>query len=175
MKLPHFTYHPDPVATGMFISKEAVCPCCEKPTEIVYASQPYCVDEVEDLCPWCIADGSAAEKYEATFVDDLPLVEAELDEEIIEAVTCRTPGYISWQQEAWLTCCGDACEFHGDLEKAELAILPEDTISEFRDEHEIDEELWKSLQAHYEPKGSPAIYKFVCRHCRKVHLGFDYD
>jgi uncharacterized protein CbrC (UPF0167 family) len=172
---PKFTYHPDPIATGALKRKAARCPCCEKTTDFVYGRSPYCTDEVEDLCPWCIADGSAARKFDASFVDDHPLAQAGLKSEIIDEVAHRTPGYISWQQESWLTCCEDACEFHGDLRKEELPILPADTLVAFRTEHRIDDRVWEQLLESYEPGGSPSIYKFVCRHCRKIHLGFDFD
>ncbi|CTW99108.1 colicin E2 tolerance protein [Escherichia coli] len=48
-----------------------------------YSGPFYCVDEVEHLCPWCIADGSAAEKFAGSFQDDASIegVEFEYDEE----------------------------------------------------------------------------------------------
>jgi uncharacterized protein CbrC (UPF0167 family) len=175
MQIPHFTYHPDPLATGMFKHKSASCPCCEKTTPFVYAQKPYCADEVEDLCPWCIADGSAAKKFGAVFSDGRPLIKAGLKQAIVDEVVHRTPGYISWQQDSWLACCEDACEFHGDLKKEELPSLPPDTVAEFRSKNRVDDRIWTNLVAKYQPGGSPAIYKFVCRHCRKIHLGFDFD
>lgn len=173
-EIPSFTYHPDPVATGAIKRKDAACPCCSKATHYVYAKSPYCVDEVDDLCPWCIADGSAAQKFDATFIDESPLVEAGVPPKIIEEVARRTPGYISWQQDAWLSCCEDACVFHGNLRKSEMQSLPFDTIAEFRREHRVDDHIWGQLFEDYEPGGSPAIYKFVCRHCARIHLGFDF-
>ena len=68
----------------------------------------------ERICPWCIADGSAAGRFGATYTDDHPLIEAGLPESIIEEVTQRTPGYHSWQAEEWKCCCSDACEYHGN-------------------------------------------------------------
>lgn len=173
--LPRFVYHPDPIATGMVKAKDVQCPCCERKTGFAYVRNPYCEAEVEDLCPWCIADGSAAQKFDATFVDDHPLAQAGLKPEIIDEVVRRTPGYISWQQDSWLVCCNDACEFHGDLKKEEMTSLPHETIAEFKKEHRVDDRIWGELLDDYSPGGSPAIYKFVCRHCRKIHLGFDFD
>lgn len=175
MSLPHFKYHPDPVATGMIERKTAICPCCERTTEYVYATIPYCVDEIENLCPECIADGSATKKFKASFADGHPLSRAGLAKEIIEEVIFRTPGFISWQQEVWLACCNDACEFHGHLRRDEFLNLPPEIIAKFRTEHRIDDKLWKILSSSYRPGGSLAIYKFVCRHCRTLRLGFDMD
>ncbi len=54
-----------------------------KQTSVYYSGPFYCVDEVEHLCPWCIADGSAAEKFAGSFQDDASIegVEFEYDEE----------------------------------------------------------------------------------------------
>lgn len=56
--LPHFIYHPDPLATGSFVEGEAkVCPSCGKESNVYYALRPYSIEEVEHLCPTCIANG----------------------------------------------------------------------------------------------------------------------
>ena len=69
--IPVFKYHPDPFATGVFreLEEPAACPCCGKETDVVYEGPFYCVDEVEHLCPGCIASGAAAEKYDGEFQD----------------------------------------------------------------------------------------------------------
>jgi uncharacterized protein CbrC (UPF0167 family) len=176
MSLPHFTYHPDPLATGMIEKKDAICPCCEGKTEYVYVGIPYCVEEIENLCPDCIASGKAAEKFGAEFCDNVPLVRAGLRSEIVDEVVFRTPGFFSWQQEKWLACCDDACEFHGNLECEEFRNLSSENVQRFRGEHPyIDDRLWNDLLLNYQPKGNVGIYKFVCRHCRRIRLGFDFD
>lgn len=69
--LPQFKYHPKPLETGAFEQDKTVeCDCCEQQTSVYYSGPFYCVDEVEHLCPWCIADGSAAEKFAGSFQDD---------------------------------------------------------------------------------------------------------
>lgn len=61
--LPHFLYHPDPLATGSFVEGEAkLCPSCGKESNIYYDLIPYCIDNIENLCPFCIANGQAAKK-----------------------------------------------------------------------------------------------------------------
>jgi uncharacterized protein CbrC (UPF0167 family) len=57
------------------------------------------------------------------FSDDHPLAQAGVPDEVIEEVARRTPGYNSWQQEVWLSCCDDACQFHGDAARSELQAL----------------------------------------------------
>ena len=59
--LPHFIYHPDPLATGSFVEGEAkLCPSCGKESNIYYDLIPYCIEDIEYLCPMCIANGLAA-------------------------------------------------------------------------------------------------------------------
>jgi uncharacterized protein len=173
MKIPHFKYHPDPIRTGALESRSVICQCCNKHTEIAYAMQPYGETDVDDLCPQCIADGSAAQKFNVYFSDDLPLISAGIKQEIIDEIIFRTPSFPSWQQEIWLSCCDDACEFHGDLERDYLLHLSSDTEKLFRDENEIGERLWGRMISSYVPGGDIAIYKFVCRHCQSVKLGLD--
>ncbi|MBW9212690.1 CbrC family protein [Trueperella sp. zg.1013] len=46
---------------------------CENKTvigRIYYSSFPYCVGEIEYLCPECIASGEAAKEFDAEFVQD---------------------------------------------------------------------------------------------------------
>ena len=94
------------------------------PRGYIYTASVYAPGWYRDcICPWCIADGSAAEKFEAMFSDDHPLAQAGVPDAVIEEVTRRTPGFNSWQQEEWLSCCGDACEFHGDAPRSELQAL----------------------------------------------------
>jgi uncharacterized protein CbrC (UPF0167 family) len=129
------------------------------------------VEEVESVCPWCIADGSAADKFDARFSDDCPLFEAGVAQEKIDIVTRRTPGYSSWQQEVWLSCCGDACVFYGDIGREELHGLPESTLAQLAEYYPRD--YLQEVIDHYQPEGSIAIYKFVCQHCGQTRLGSD--
>ncbi len=175
MEIPHFRYHPDPILTGALEYRSVICQCCHKQTQIAYAMQPYGETDIDDLCPQCIADGSAAQKFGLQFSDDLPLLRAGIRQEIIDEIIFRTPSFVSWQQEVWLSCCDDACEFRGDLEREELLNLSSDAEKLFRDEHEISEMWWKNLISNYVPGGDAAIYKFVCRHCQSVKLGLDFS
>lgn len=52
------------------MSDTAVCQGCGKARGFVYVGPVYSVEELNDaLCPWCIADGSAAEAFGASFTD----------------------------------------------------------------------------------------------------------
>lgn len=173
-ELPYFRYHPDPIATGAIELSEKVCICCDQARDYIYAAGTYAEAEIiESLCPWCIASGAAAQKFGASFSDDLPLVNAGIPQELIDEITKRTPGYVSWQSEEWLCHCGDVCEFHGDLSAEEVKTISQETIDALLALYDSEEGFWECIIKDYEPGGDPALYKFVCRHCRMVLLGWD--
>lgn len=176
MNLPAFAYHPDPVATGSVKASDALCRCCGQARGYVYTGPVYASGSYEDcICPWCIADGAAAGKFTAQFAEDGPLTEAGLPEPVIEEVTKRTPGYSSWQQEQWLSCCGDACEFHGAAPRTELQALQGETLARTLGAWEWRESEWPRFMQHYQPGGSPAVYKFRCRHCGIIKYAVDFS
>ncbi len=172
MELPKFRYHPDPIATGAIERSGILCECCGRKSGFRYALSVYSAEEVSDVCPWCIQDGSAAKKFEAIFCDDYPLIEAGLPEELVQEVSQRTPGFESWQQEVWLSHCGDACAFIGDATKEDVLALAEG-VGRVEDQNLWKPEDFRKLAEYYEPKGSPALYKFKCLHCGEILYGID--
>lgn len=108
MTLPTFKYNPDPVSLNVIKKEPTTCPVCEKERDYVYHGPFYTVEDVEGICPWCIKDGSAAKKYDGTFQDDASCDDVD-QEEYIDELIFRTPGYRGWQQEYWLSHCGDFC------------------------------------------------------------------
>jgi hypothetical protein len=173
--LPEFKYHPDPLATGAIKESDEVCDCCNQKRGYVYTSTLYSAEEIDSICPWCIADGSAANKYDGMFSDDYPLIEAGIPDGIIDEVIHRTPGFNSWQQEVWLTCCNDACAFHGDVSKKELTGMNLDSFREAFQDNRIEESFFEEFKKNYEPGGSPAIYKWVCINCKNIKYYADYS
>ena len=171
--LPEFKYHPDPLATGSIVPSEETCECCGEARGFVYCTPPYGERDIEFLCPWCIADGSADTKLGASFSDSWPLSQSGVSQKIIDEVTLRTPGYVCWQQESWVSCCDDACEFHGDAIPSELEELNEDERKRVAGEFDVPLSDFNEMLTHYAPKGSPAIYKFRCRHCGVTHYNWD--
>jgi uncharacterized protein len=171
--LPFFKYHPNPIETGRIKASDKICICCERAKGYIYTSPVYCkFDLDESICPWCITDGSAAEKFGASFNDcgDSSNIPQEIVKEILE----RTPGYESWQGNIWIYHCNDGCEFHGDLSGQEAKNLDEKTIQNFCFENGLGEADRKEIIQYYEKGGNPAIYKFVCRHCGEIKLYTDF-
>lgn len=172
--LPCFRYHPDPLATGAVVASDKACICCNQARGYIYVGPVYSTTDLdESLCPWCIADGSAATKLDASFADSYSLHQAGVPDEVIEEVSLRTPGYVSWQQEYWLSHCNDACEFHGDASIKDVETVSQETKRCWLEEYKQDEAGWKLATEGYQPGGDSALYKFVCRHCGKVLFGWD--
>jgi uncharacterized protein CbrC (UPF0167 family) len=133
----------------------------------------YAKDELrEAFCPWCIATGAAAEKFDAMFSDDDPLLHSGLDQEIVMEVTRRTPGFIGWQQETWLAHCGDACAFLGDASHEDL--LTEEARTQLAGADGVPVERWANFVEAYCPGGNPAVYVFECVACRTRRFSMDF-
>jgi uncharacterized protein len=166
MVLPRFTYHPDPLSTGSIVQTDEMCECCGEARGYKYAASMYARDRPKCVCPWCIADGGAARKFDGSFLDDQPLVQAGVPESVIDEVCFRTPGYASWQQQIWQSHCGDACEFHGDAVESEIRELDGEPLFVFLDRNGVKPELWTLIRDNYVAAGDTSIFKFVCRKCR---------
>jgi hypothetical protein len=174
--MPVFKYHPDPIATGAVAESGDMCACCGKPRGFVYEAAVYGEKDIGGaICPWCIADGSAAAKFGATFSDDEPLLDAGVKPAIVEEVTKRTPGYISWQGETWHVCCDDTCAYHGDASKEELQKLSGDELAGVLEFLEWDGGRWAGFLSSYEPGGDHAMHKFVCLHCGEARYESDVN
>ncbi|GGF30955.1 UPF0167 protein [Marmoricola endophyticus] len=159
VSLPTFTYHPDPVASGSVVPSDAACESCERTRGHLYVGPIFGVADIEELCPWCIADGSAAARHDLEFTDDgdaaLRGVPAEVREEILH----RTPGVSTWQSPRWLTHCGDAAVYLTIAGARELRSTPgavDSLVAAGWDETDVDQ-----MRAD----GDLSAYLFRCRHC----------
>ncbi|MFC5722769.1 CbrC family protein [Streptomyces gamaensis] len=171
--LPDFPYHPDPVATGVVVPSDVTCVCCGQQRGHVYTGPVYSeADGLDDrLCPWCIADGSAAERYKASFTEGCLGDHVPVD--VILAVDTRTPGYDAWQVPQWFYHCGDGAAFLGAVGTPELANYP-DAVEMLRQEahdwgwspEEVDHHL-----STLDKDGQPTAYLFRCRVCG-THLAY---
>lgn len=172
--LPTFRYHPDPVATGSVVESPHACRRCTSARGWIYIGPVYAVEWLRDeLCPWCIHDGSAAAAFDAEFTNLGWGVPGDLPSEVVEELTKRTPGFSGWQQERWLYHCGDAAAFLGRGGYAELLHHPE-ALDMIRAENagygwsEADmEEYLRALHA----EGDATAYLFRCLHCA-AHLAY---
>jgi uncharacterized protein CbrC (UPF0167 family) len=121
------------------------------------------------LCPWCVADGSAAKRFGARFTDT-GLLEG-IGADIAEALESRTPGFDAWQQEQWLACCQDAAAFLGAAGARELEHHFPAAIAavraHVREEFELYGEDLDEFMAGLNKDRGPTAYIFRCLHCQK--------
>ncbi|MET9520510.1 CbrC family protein [Streptomyces sp. NPDC002994] len=90
----------------------------------IYTATFYTAQEVNgSFCPWCIADGSAAERFAGEFTDTYGL--DGVSEQAFHEVARRTPGFHAWQDPRWLVHCRDAAAFIGEVGYTELSAHPE--------------------------------------------------
>ncbi|GLY90987.1 UPF0167 protein [Actinoallomurus iriomotensis] len=170
-ELPVFVYHPDPVGTGSIKASEQACDNCSQRRGLVYTGPVYCEEEVAALCPWCIADGSAAERFDATYCDVLG--PPEIDGTVVDAIARRTPGFSGWQQERWLFHCGDGAAFLGPAGARELR-GDEPALSSLRAElgaHRWTDDQIDGYLTALDRTGQPTAYLFECRSCG-THLAY---
>jgi hypothetical protein len=172
LELPIFKYHPEPLKTGSVVPSDKACEVCRLRRGFAYSGSPYTVDSVETICPWCIADGSAHDKFGAEFVDREFVGGGGWDSVapgIADEVAFRTPGFSGWQQERWFAHCRDAGEFLGPMGKHELESLGHDAIHAIRSGSDYSDNEWKEFFESLDAKHGPATaYLFRCRHCGKL-------
>ncbi|HQY89255.1 MAG TPA: CbrC family protein [Tepidisphaeraceae bacterium] len=182
--LPKFKYHPNPLETRSIIESEKACVVCIKPRGYIYTGPTYGEDSYEnEICPWCIADGSAHEELEVTFHDEAGIPGSdfedapEVDESIIEEITQRTPGFNAWQQEQWFTCCDDAAAFLGRMSAEKLESLGSKAKQVAQKSYwdELNPDDFDSLIEELDPESSPSLYMFQCLHCKKFGTYWDAD
>ena len=172
MDLPEFPYHPDPLATESVEASDTQCASCGQRRGFIYRGPAYSVEEVVDcLCPWCIADGTAAEKFAAEFTDVGWGVPPDVPPSVVQEVATRTPGFSGWQQEHWLYHCGDGAAFLGRAGWVELQRYPE-AIESLRQQVEVGaSEEPESYLRELDADGDTTAYLFQCRHCGS-HLAY---
>lgn len=175
--LPTFPYFENPYSglQTRFEPTDEACACCGVARGLVYTGNVYGDDDGEPrVCPWCVADGSAAKRFRGVFVT----LEGDVPPEVEEAVTCRTPGISSWQDLMWPVCCGDACVFKGQAQHEELTrtwpragealIAAYEAAGGWLGTSSAGEflELFKSER-------DPAAYAFECRQCGAWRVEWD--
>lgn len=163
MDLPFFRFHPDPLGTGAIVRQAGHCVCCNQDVDYLYVGPSTSIHDLEEkLCPWCIASGEANEKFDVEFSDPQPLEDAGISPDLIEEVTCKTPGYVCWQQPAWEVHSGHPCSFIGDASIKSLQAMTQDEWQAFMESAKLDRDEFEELLGIYRPNSNPGIYHFRC-------------
>jgi len=169
MDLPVFKYHPDPLRSGSIQESREACRCCGEARGYIYTGPVYAQESLdESICPWCIADGSAHDKFDAAFIDEATLPD-ELPEATVEELVQRTPGYNAWQPEQWFSCCDDAMAFLEPVGVMELRQRYRELEFSIRGNIIYDlgvsgSAATRMLESLNKDKG-PTAYIFRCAHC----------
>ena len=168
--LPTFRYHPDPLASGSVIPSTTACRICGEARGYIYTGPSYGEEDLSDeVCPWCIADGSAHDDVDAEFTDAASIGDdgewPEVSDQVIEEVAFRTPGFNAWQQERWFTHCDDAGAFLGPMGRAELAALGPKAVAAIQTSTELEGQDWQRMLTSLRKDKSPTAFVFRCLHC----------
>jgi uncharacterized protein CbrC (UPF0167 family) len=170
--LPRFPYHPDPVDTGSVERSAAVCRSCGRVRGYIYTGPTSGAENLTGaVCPWCIADGSAAARFAVQFVDPAGIGDygrwPPVPREVVVEISTRTPAFNGWQQERWWTHCGDGAEFIGVAGRSELETRWAEAIPAIRDDAAVGTD-WDEYYARMRRDTSPTAYIFRCRHCGRL-------
>ena len=174
LPIPDFPYHPDPFSSKVVVGADNQCECCGEKRTLFYIGPFYSAKEIEKICLWCVSDGSAASKFDGLFVDDLNFEGVDISQKAVEHVTRRTPSYNAWQQEQWLSHCGDACAFDGFPTVEELKSASNQTIEEWARRNHSDRNDWERTIELHEAKVA-GVYKFKCRGCELILFAHDFS
>lgn len=171
--LPKFRYHPDAVSTESVAVSDVVCMVCNRARGYIYTGPVFSDIELnEQVCPWCIGDGSANRLFGAEFVDRAGVggygTWESVPEHVINELVTRTPCFTGWQQERWFTCCGDGAAFIGRAGRRELHAAGPDAMQSVRSEAGYEGQDWEEYLELLDANGSPTAYLFRCIRCGRV-------
>jgi uncharacterized protein len=177
MDYPHFKYHPNAYKLNLFEKEDGICSICNEQRDLKYVCSFYSVDEPDYICPWCIANGAAAQKYNGEYNDYAsvegvsanPNIPSTIDAQCLDEICMRTPSYHSWQQEVWLIHCNEPCKFIGYANSEMLQPIWDEVKADIED-NGYPMEL---IQHHLTIDGDLAGYLFQCLHCKQHRLHLD--
>jgi uncharacterized protein len=173
-KLPVFKYVNDPLESKIIKEERCKCEVCGKKVDYIYDGPFFAIEEVESICPWCIADGSAAKKYDGEFIGRASCEKVN-SQELKEELCTRTPSYSGWQQEQWPSHCGDFCSFINYVRWEDVDHLQEDLQDDIK---KIMEDFGGlSLEEFKKGLNSGGIYGYLfrCLSCGAHRLLVDLD
>lgn len=169
--LPNFRYHLDPLKTESIIQSDQTCECCGQQRGYAVAGGIYCIQTVETICPWCVADGSACKKFDGDCVASIDSQDNQISDEVRDEVLKRTPAFIGYQEEFWLCHCNDACQYQGFATQEDLAEITPQDLQEFVSKNWFFDHLvenWSEYcEEYYFDRNDPLFHKFACLHCQK--------
>ena len=179
MELPKFKYSPNAYELDLFEEKEGICSVCNEKRNLRYRSSFYSVEKPDYICPWCIANGKAAEKFNGNFNDYCGIEGVSPDpndppstipEEMLLEICHKTPSYISYQQEKWLTHCNEPCKYLGYATSVMIRPFLDELIEDI-EKVGVPREY---ITEHLTENSDIGAYLFQCSNCGKHRLHIDF-
>jgi len=172
-ELPRFRYHSDPVQSRVFVRSSEACPCCDQVSGWAYDGPLYSLSDVDNLCPWCVFDGSAAARFHLEFV---VAYEESASPEAVDELLHRTPGFFAAQEDPWPTHCNDFCSFLHSTNLSEILTLREELRKDLQTIRATLEISWKQLVEDLDRPHSPLwAHLFECVKCGQHRLVANYE
>ena len=164
---PKFTYFAKPLEAGSFVRKKVVCNACERSRDYQYEGDFFTTHDDVALCPWCVADGTAAKKFNGTFQDEAA-IESVGNKAATDELLHRTPSYIAWQTASWLSHCEDYMCYLGEATWEQI----EPRLQELQDNgFEMDSDVEEQREAI--ESGDLVLHLFECRTCQRHRVHAD--
>ena len=171
---PFFRFNPNAEKNGIFTRRVTTCTVCELSTNLVYEGPIASESDVKDICPWCIADGRAAELFEAEFAGSAGTEDIDDNEAFVELLH-RTPGFNTFQEITWPVHCDTPCAYIGPVDKKVVKPMRKELIDDIEiiaDEFGIEEE---ELIDGLTTDGSMQGQLFKCVECGQHRLVVDQE
>lgn len=178
--LPTFSLFPNPERENVFEHSTESCDLCGKKRGVIYtAGYLSPSEEMEELtiCPWCIADGTAGAKgIEFNDSTIYPANEStpQMSDADQELVGQRTPGFVAWQGNHWLMCCGRACVYLGEAHRGDLQGRWASAVKGIFADSDFPQEEIDEIVADI-GEGNPCAYVFQCQICKGLNGFWDSD
>jgi len=173
--LPTFRYHPDPLKSKVVAASTGPCPRCGLDRGLAYTGPVYAIEHVTGLCFPCIADGSAAYKWDLEFVNPYgpePLDDAARRDELLH----RTPGYFSAQGDPWPVHCADYCALLGPVVWDDISHIEAELAADLSRVATSLEICLADLLSDLKRPASPLwAHLFQCLGCSRHRLVADYE
>lgn len=187
---------------GIFkIVYNEVCSVCNEQADYKYTGPFYSVEKPKCICDKCVKNGQAAKKYNGVFqggvqykgdylsfvynddtkryedfgYNDKPVIVDEMQDEELNELLFRTPGYSSWQEPLWLSHCDKFCQFIGEFTGEEIKKFQNELEGSIKDKFteeikRIENEITLEIE-----DCSASFYLFKCINCGVYLIHYDFD
>ncbi|WP_075833301.1 CbrC family protein [Deinococcus marmoris] len=169
-----FHYYADPTGDSVFEQTSIVCSACGKHREWKYQGVFYSIHDDLVICPWCIADGLAAKKFDGEF-QEADFAETASRDSVL-AVRTRTPSVATWNPIFWPDHCSECCQYIGDLRNHwSVEIIESATAqADIRAIAEITRMTTGEI-LEWAKRGAIYLRLFQCVQCGNYRLALDLD